>query len=403
MYKYIEKLINWNTAQKDIIVFSHLRWEFVTQRPQHILTRLARNRRIIFVEEPVGVDESKEAFNIIKPNENVTIIQPRIEWENFPKRLAPLLVDFLGKQNIHKPILWFYSPAFEVMTSKLDHSLVVYDCMDQLSAFKGASQSLITQEKLLLNAANLVFTGGKSLCEEKMKYHDNVYCFPSSVDRKHFERATWSKTIIPKDMMNLNKPIVGFYGVVDERFDLGLLDEISQRMADVTFAVIGPVVKIEEDELPRRNNIKYFGGRKYEDLPNYLKAIDITMMPFALNKSTQFISPTKTLEFMAALKPIISTPIYDVVRDYSKEVKIVKNAQGFEEAIRYYLAETSVQRYTRETLQKAVLKKTSWDKTVEQMKELIDGELTKKANNAIKVPTQVGQPVITEGSNLSIR
>lgn len=354
----------------DIIVFSHLRWEFVKQRPQHIMERLAKKSRVLFVEEPIAFEESNYGTaNLIEINDNLMVIQPRTEWDNF--RDLKKVVETYSHLTSHNPIVWFYSAAFYPILQYLDYSLVVFDCMDELAAFKGAPKALLAMEKKLLSAADVVFTGGKSLYESKRVHNQNTHCFPSSVDKLHFQKAFARKTEIPADIARITKPIVGFYGVIDERMDLPLLAKVAKLNPTVSFVMIGPVVKISESDLPRANNIHYLGNKSYDVLPNYLKAFNIAMMPFALNESTRFISPTKTLEFMAAHKPIISTPIYDVRRDYSREVEIVHTAQEFSQAIAQYLHETVAQRKQRITLQKAVIERTSWNTTAARMQQLM--------------------------------
>jgi glycosyltransferase involved in cell wall biosynthesis len=365
----------------DIVVFSHLRWEFVIQRPQHIINRLAKDRKILFIEEPIPfTEENKGTAHTIKASKNITVLQPRISWDQMHDELEPLVTEYMDKLAINEPILWFYSAGFGEMVKRIDHSLVVYDVMDELSAFKGASPRHLEQERELLKYADVVFTGGKSLYESKSQLHDNVHCFPSSVDRVHFEKALKKSIKIPTDLAEIrknNKKIAGFYGVIDERIDLDLLAQTADLMQEVSFVMIGPVVKINEADLPRRDNIFYLGSKPYAQLPEYLKGIDIAIMPFAMNESTKFISPTKTLEFMAALKPIISTPIYDVVRDYQKEVKIVHTAEEFKDALTFYLQETPAEKKQREKLEIAVIERTSWDNTVSAMKGLMAEALDK--------------------------
>jgi glycosyltransferase involved in cell wall biosynthesis len=359
--------------KKDIVIFSHLRWDFVTQRPQHIATRLGKDRKILFVEEPIEFEnEDLGSANVVKVNENITVIQPKISAKNFSKELSPLVNFYLSKWGIIEPILWFYSASFVDVVDSVDHSLLVYDCMDELSAFKGASKNLIAQEKKLLNLSDVVFTGGKSLYESKRKHNINTHCFPSSVEKYHFEKAYDLATVFPPDIERIPKPVVGFYGVIDERIDLNLLEKVARKMPYVSFVMIGPVAKIKESSLPKASNIYYLGEKSYEELPNYLKAFEIAMMPFAINRATEFISPTKTLEFMAARKSIISTPVYDVVRDYQRVVEIAEDATEFEQAIKNYLTESQNEKKTRETLQDYVIEKTSWDKTVLEMEKIIE-------------------------------
>jgi glycosyltransferase involved in cell wall biosynthesis len=360
----------------DLIVFSHLRWDFVFQRPQHLIERFSQKQRILFVEEPIDHTSKEEGgMKLTKVNKNLTILQPQISGENWLNKIDLLLQKYLTKNNYQKPILWFYSPMFEPLANVISHSLIVYDCMDELAAFKGAPPQLIEREKRLLNKADVVFTGGKSLYESKKECNENVYCFPSSVDDKHFALARAAETSIPKDLAKIPGPRIGFYGVLDERLDLDLLHNVAKRLPDFSFVMIGPVVKISEADLPRRKNIYYLGSKKYEELPRYLKGIDVAMMPFALNEATRFISPTKTLEFMAAFKPIVSTPIKDVVRDYSHEVSIAQSVVEFSLAIEKYLHESASQRLFRYRLQQAVINRTSWDRTAQQMRSILQDSL----------------------------
>lgn len=373
----VQQMNDASIGEADLVVFSHLRWEFVTQRPQHVIGRFAKNRKVLFIEEPIGFDpRCNGAANIIRVNHNITVLQPCIDGANLIEELVPIVKDYMSRLNITNPHLWFYSAAFHEIIDYIPHQIVIYDCMDELSAFKGASKALIEQEKQLIQKSDVIFTGGKSLYEAKCKMSDNVYCYPSSVDQQHFEKALQDTTIIPEDIKNITRPIVGYYGVIDERIDLQLLDQIAQLRPAVSFVMIGPIVKIAEEELPRHANLHYLGGKPYNDLPAYLKAMDIAMMPFALNESTQFISPTKTLEYIAALKPIISAPIYDVKRDYSTVLSIVNNPQEFVMAVDQYLNETDADKKNRYQQYQAILQAVSWDKTVAGMNENIKTVMT---------------------------
>jgi glycosyltransferase involved in cell wall biosynthesis len=361
------------TSRPDILVFSHLRWEFVRQRPQHILSRMAKNANIFFIEEPIPFSNEEEGtLNLFTPEEKITVVQPRIAWNGFIENLIPLLQSFISESAIHQPMLWFYSAAFVDVIQNIDHTLVIYDCMDELSAFEGASTELQQQEKQLLEQADIVFTGGKSLYNSKRKFHKNIYCFPSAVDRDHFEKALMEETQIPNDISTIGTPIILYYGVIDERMDLQLLGEIAALMPKISFVLIGPVVKIDSASLPKSSNLHYLGNKSYQELPGYLKACNIAMMPFALNKATEFISPTKTLEYLAALKPVISTPVSDVVSDYMDVVAIVKNAAEFEKAVNYYLNENKTYGRDREITQSQVVLHHSWDAMVSQMQDIIE-------------------------------
>lgn len=366
-----------------IIIFSHLRWDFVTQRPQHIISRFSNER--IFVEEPVDSDLPDDG-RMYQAGPKLKVVQPK------PGRTLKMLKDTLKKHEGAgkvKPILWFYSAAFHEFVGHLEHSLVVYDCMDELSAFKGASKKLIRQEEILLQKADLVFTGGKSLYEAKSKLHPHVFCYPSSVDKPHFQKAIEEETTIPEDLLDIPAPRISYIGVIDERINLDLLQEAAQKKPDVSFVMIGPVVKISENQLPDNPNIHYLGSRPYELLPNYLKGSDITMMPFALNEATEFISPTKTLEYIAAHKPVISTPIHDVVRDYSDYLKIAETADDFTKAIDHYREETLTEQEQRIGEFEELLLSVSWDQTVAGMKKHINERLAEKSSQPRHKPKPV--------------
>lgn len=327
---------------------------------------MAKNMRILLVEEPWRrEDEQGSRLTVI--NENLSVLQPNV-WSI--EEIAGILPQYVP--GMKATTGWFYSASFVPVLESMQFDKIVYDCMDELSLFKGAPEKLIEQEKYLVAHADVLFTGGKSLFESKQKMHDNVYCFPSSVDEKHFAKAL-NGIAVPEDIAHIPGPVVGYYGVIDERINLHLINEIALAKPDVSFVMIGPLAKIGEHELPRQQNIHYLGMKTYEELPGYLKAFSIAMMPFALNDATKYISPTKTLEYMAAGKPIISTAIKDVVRDYKCCVKIIDNAQEFAHAIDCLLMDSPDVFMQHEYAE--ILQKTSWDATAAKMMELIKKEV----------------------------
>ncbi len=348
----------------DLIVFCHLRWQFVYQRPQHIISRLAKDMKVLFVEEPIGYEPGeKNTANLLEITENLHVLQPKVD--NI-ESIRNVLEEYVANRNVDMG--WFYSASFVPLLDEFRFDTVVYDCMDELSQFRGAPAELIVQEKFLMAQADIVFTGGKSLYEAKRKQHPNVFCFPSSVDREHFSKAL-NGVAIPEDISHIPYPIVGFYGVIDERIDLDLIAGTAEINPEVQFVFIGPTAKISDEDLPKAENIHYLGMRSYETLPNYLKAFSVAMMPFALNEATEFISPTKTLEYMAAGKCIVSTPIRDVVRDYSHCVNIVQTPQEFSEAVHFILE--NPHDLSLECEYDDILEKTSWNNTVSKMQILI--------------------------------
>lgn len=354
-----------NPVNYDMIVFCHLRWDFVYQRPQHIINRMSEQYNILFIEEPIGFLPGEEnTAELITVNENLSVLKPKVNSIADIKYVLPMYV-----ANTTVKIGWFYSSAFVYLLNNIEFETVVYDCMDELTLFKGAPELLKAQEIYLLSEADIVFTGGKSLYEAKKQVHDNVYCFPSSVDRKHFEQAL-NGIMVPDDLPK-GKQVVGYYGVIDERIDTDLLKAVSEKMPDVDFVMIGPVVKIDEAQLPKAANLHYLGMKSYKMLPHYLKGFDVAMMPFAINDSTRFISPTKTLEYMAANKPVVSTPVYDVVRDYQDSVSVINNADEFCDAVSNILKRSKEEEAKLQQKFEAILDSTSWDKTVKDMQQII--------------------------------
>jgi len=382
-----------------IIVFSHLRWDFVFQRPQHLLTRLAQNYKIVFVEEPIH-HEGESFMKTSQPAANITVCQPHTPSQaiGFHDDQIPLLQPLVAKLVTDKedPIVWFYTPMALPLLSQLHPGLVIYDCMDELSAFKNPPRQLLQRETALLNIADLVFTGGPSLYEAKRTRHSNAHCFPSSVDAKHFAQALQRSDSHPSQE-HIPHPRLGFYGVIDERFDTGLLGKIADAHPEWQLVMVGPVVKIDPADLPQRSNIHYLGQRGYEDLPKFLAGWDVCLMPFALNEATKFISPTKVLEYMAAELPIVSTAIRDVEQPYSSIVAIGHTDEEFITACEAALKQNPGQTTEMVDKMRAVIASTSWDKTAERMRGLIDSttparkvsRLTTPEDAAVQSPSNV--------------
>ena len=362
-----------------LLCFSHLRWNFVFQRPQHLMSRFSRTMNVIFWEEPVEIGPRETAYLQVReaPDApNVHVVVPHLP-QGMPQdaREAALmrLLDAHVASVRGALIAWYYTPMMLPFSRHLEADVTVFDAMDELSKFKFAPVKLLELEQELIDRSDIVFTGGSSLFEAKKDRHDNVHCFPSSVDRVHFLKAR-ARQFDPADQEDLPKPRLGFFGVIDERFDTELLDKVAAMRPDWSFVMVGPVVKISEDDLPKRPNIHYLGGKSYDQLPGYLSGWDVALMPFAMNESTQFISPTKTPEYLAGGKPVVSTPIRDVVRHYGhlEGVKIADNAEDFaahcEDALE--LARGSEQDWLAEA--DLLLSATSWDTTQARMAGLIE-------------------------------
>lgn len=365
----------------DLVCFSHLRWDFVFQRPQHLLTRCARERRVFFVEEPIFGNGSMR-LNMREAEGGVRVIVPHLP-DGLRSEIAinavmrEMLRLMFIDHGINEYVFWYYTPMALNFTDHFKPVATVYDCMDELSAFKGAHSQLPILEKQLFRKVDLVFTGGQSLYEAKRGEHPSVHAFPSSIDAAHFGQARTTVTD-PKDQENIPHPRLGFFGVIDERFDIDLLDQVAKQRPDWHFVIIGPVVKIDPESLPKHANIHYLGGKKYDELPQYLAGWDVALLLFARNDSTRFISPTKTPEYLAAGKPVISTSIRDVVRPYGelKLVEICDTPGEFISAAEKILASPAQSEWLSKV--DAFLKEISWDKTWRQMSNLISEVIERK-------------------------
>lgn len=356
----------------NIICFSHLRWNFVYQRPQHLLTRFSKEYTIYFVEEPI-FSEGGDQNIIASAGNNIHIVTPHLNRNSsndISLRQEILLNKLMAVENISTYIFWYYSPMMFLLSKQFQPALVVYDCMDELSAFKFAPPQLKEAELELLKKADVVFTGGYSLYNAKKNQHHNIYPFPSSIEKEHFSKArVFSQEAT--DQQQIPHPRLGFFGVLDERFDIDLIREAATQKPGWNFIFIGPVAKIHPDDLPQRENIFYLGSRSYCELPAYISGWDIALIPFAINESTKFISPTKTPEYLAAGKHVISTAIKDVEDPYGKQnlVSIIHSVREFIDAGEKILREKNKTKWLEEVDE--FLAENSWDNTFTKMNFII--------------------------------
>jgi glycosyltransferase involved in cell wall biosynthesis len=365
----------------DVVCLSHLRWDFVYQRPQHLLSRFAKYGRLFFVEEPVYVDCGEPYMQLSERDGNVHLAVPHFP-HGFPPEQAEeaqrtLLGQLFKDQLVERYLFWYYTPMALSFTEHFKPVLTVYDCMDELAAFKFAPPRLRELEQALFKKADLVFTGGQSLYEAKKKQHPHAHAFPSSIDKNHFAQAR-KRLPEPADQASIPQPRIGFFGVIDERMDIDLLGALAEAKPDWQIIMIGPVVKIDPALLPRHANIHYLGGKTYKELPAYLSGWNVALLPFAINESTEFISPTKTPEYLAAGKPVVSTPIRDVMRPYgdAQLVHIAATAREFVSAVEKAMAQQDDADWLAAV--DGFMAGMSWDQTWRSMAQLMAKALYQK-------------------------
>ena len=364
-----------------LVVFSHLRWGFVFQRPQHLLTRLARQFDVFFIEEPV-FDEGSPRLQCVRQAHGVEVLTPftpvpapGFHDDQMPT-LKALVADFLAAREVTEPLVWLYTPMALPLLEDLEPRALVYDCMDELAAFKFAPPQLLDRERALMDAADIVLTGGPSLYESRKDRHPNIHCLPSAVDAAHFspanlEAGSASARFATELHRAMPHPRLGFFGVIDERLDLGLVQRLADLRPDWQIVMAGPVVKIDPDALPHRANLHWIGMQRYETLPYLMAQWDVCLLPFALNEHTRFISPTKTLEYLAGGKPAVSTPIQDVVSLYGSAVHIGERAEDFVAAVERTLGQSQPERDQWRARAQALVDGCTWDGTALRIAELL--------------------------------
>lgn len=357
------------------LVYSHLRWEFDRQRAQHVLSRLAETRRILFVEEPVG-GAGVDSWERVEICKNLTVYRPHLCGPvhgfdpSVQDRLASLLVSLASFEGVGRHTAWLLTPMAYPAARTLAPDVIVYDCIDELAGFRDAPPQLAEFEARLLRQADLVLTAGPSLYRAKKDRHPNVHCFPNSVEVSHFRRGRAGQPVA-MEYNDMPRPRLGFCGVIDERIDLALVAAVAGAHPEWQISMVGPVVGIAAEELPQAPNLHFLGARLYAELPRHYAAWDVSLLPYALNEATRFICPTRTLEAMAAEHPIVSTPIRDVAIPYEDIVRLGAGPAGFIRACEDAVASGPVDRAQRAERMRTILAHTSWDHTVRRMEEQV--------------------------------
>jgi glycosyltransferase involved in cell wall biosynthesis len=358
-----------------IIVHSHLSWDWVWQRPQQFHSRLSNRHRILFVETHCSkVAEGGVKLKTVEDYPNLTVAEvhvPAALWHDGPEvdaeRLRLVQETLAGPLEglFDQPVQWFYDPmAAPCFLEQLGEVAVVYDCMDELSKFKGASPELVARERQLLRAADVVFAGGRRMRDAKQRYNQNCHFYGCGVDVEHFASAQRADTRVPDDLAGLSGPCLGYFGVVDERMDYQLLADLADAHPAWNVAIVGPVAKVDPAAFPRRPNLHFLGGKTYGQLPAYAAGFDVCLMPFARNEATEYINPTKALEYMATGRPIVSTDVPDVVSNFSSVVKIARSRPEF-----VRLCEDQVLRPDAAAIQRghALAGEQTWEAIIDQL------------------------------------
>jgi UDP-galactopyranose mutase len=339
-----------------IVAGSHLRHDGVWQRPHHVLARLGLRVPVLYVEEQLGSGDDHDtleplkAFDVLRPLRRAPA--PGIDGATLAAVRA-----WCGRR---RPLVWLYSPMLLALADAFDTAPLVYDCMDDLAAFAFAPPEMRAREAELLARAGVVFAGGRSLFARRAGQARHLVLAPSGVEFERFAQAAAGPP--HPALAGLSRPVFGYFGVLDERIDLATVAALGDTIG--TTVMIGPVAKIDSASLPRGPRLRYPGQVDYGELPRFLAGFDVAIMPFALNAATASISPTKTPEYLAGARPVVSTPIADVIADYGTAVRFAATPSEFAEACAEEARAPDRERVARGLL---LARHAGWDAVVERM------------------------------------
>lgn len=373
-----------------IIALCHLSWDWVWQRPQQFLSRLAQTHRVLFVETYCS-DTPATRVELRTPAEQpgVTVCQmhlPAARWSDgkFIDRerrhaLQRVLATDLAGQ-FDDAILWFNDPmAVTAFAGHLDEALIVYDCMDELSQFNGAPPALLERERELLELADVVFCGGRKMRDRRLPLNPNCHFYGTGVDCGHFGAARSAGLPVAPELAQLDGPVLGYFGVIDERIDYDLLAALAEANPRWHLAMVGPTAKVDPANFPQRPNLHWLGGRPYAQLPALTKGFSVCLMPFALNAATEYINPTKALEYMAAGRPVVSTALDEVKSNFGSVARIARSHQEFIELCRREVAAPSKLRIARGLRLAA---DNTWDAIVAKLEAHVADALAERREEA---------------------
>ena len=370
-----------SSLPETFVVHSHHRWfaTHIWQRPHHIISRLARRHRILFIEEPWWkAPQDHPHLSLYPHQDNPTVLRPLVHRQSshLPRisernreAVREVISAYLKKQEIREVVQWYYAPLSRYLGDLFPSRLTVYDCMDEHAAFKGAPPELLEVERQLLGEADLVFTGGRTIYESKRPFNEQTYRFDSGVDLEHFAQAAGGDLPVPGDVAHLPRPIIGYFGAIDERIDYPAIQAMAQAHPEWSIVLIGPVTKVDPKTLPKGPNLHWLGGRSYSELPAYLKAFDVATILFADNEATRSLSPTKTPEYLAGRKPVVSGPVPDIVDQYSDLVWIARSPEEWVARVEQALRDHTP---ARADAALEYIQQFSWDGIVDRMVERLE-------------------------------
>lgn len=370
----------------EFVVISQVPWDYLWQRNHHTMARISRRARVLYATPIPTITAAKEGKDAClleggMHGENLMHYRPVVLWGESKldsvRKLNRLflknsLIWHAGRNGMGgcRRVLWFYFPTYESLVGRLEEDLVVYDIQDEYSAFSWYPRDTARRERDLLSKCDLVFTGTLQLRKRKEEYNRRIHFVQCGVESEHFSSAREVETALPQDVAALPRPVLGYFGLVDTRIDIAMLEEVASKRPGWTILLIGPA-HIETS----KPNIRMIGTRDYKELPRYLRGFDICLIPFVLNENTRNLNPTKLLEYFAAGKPVITAPIPDVVELYPDLVEFASTAEEFIGAAERLLSGEGEEKRNRRIKEAT---ENSWDAMVERMLSHIENTFKEK-------------------------
>jgi len=371
-----------------VMIVSSMPWGFLWQRPQQIASRLAnRGFNVVYFHSCLDLSpiflirlfREKSFFVIKRVNANLRVVNLfvppfRGKLRFFTEKLGVIFFKTYIKFFDLKPsVALFYHPRDVFLVGCLESMSVkiVYDCVDDYSAFPGVGDpfTVLNDEWQLVKKSSVVIVASKMLHERISKANSNCILVSNGADFKHFNRAVNFKEK-PSEIKNLNHPIVGFIGAIWDWIDINLICKLAELHPEYSILLVGPVYYGGE-KLRRFSNIFAIGHKPYEVLPQYLACMDVCLIPFKINRLTLASNPIKLYEYLAAGKPVVSTALPEVCENASDLVYIARDEEDFirkvEEAVKE--AESPNKELVMRRINFA--KENSWEKRIETIEKLL--------------------------------
>lgn len=390
---------------ENIICISSIDWDFIWQNHQEIMSRFVDNgNRVLFIEN-TGVrmpklrdlprlkrrfiNWRKGLSGIRKERDGLYIYSPLLlpfPYLWIARRLNKMLLNsilrrWVKSMNFSDSIMWIYLPTGTTLDllENLDNKLVIYYCVDNFSASSPTAKKIKRTEEKVIRKSDLIFTTSRGLYKRCIQYNNNVHLFTGGVNMNNYRKQEVGNDRLPEDISNLPQPIVGYVGGIHKWLDLELIEFLSEKYPQYSFVFIGPV-QTDITKLSQKKNIHFLGSKGYSELPKYIKAFDVGIIPYLITDYTRDVFPTKVNEYFALGKPVVSAALPEIkfinsTRTDQELILIGEDKNDFGQCISRAI-QTDNQELRKSRI--ALGQENNWDNKIEQMSGLIDQAIIKK-------------------------